>query len=840
MVNMIAFILFIQNVIASTIDSTWYGPMDSLCQFVNNFPGEGKDGNDQLYDCSTEKPLWRTEIFTDQSSCVQYDGCHLDDTVKVGEVCLGEKCMWVNNRCYCSKIVDPFSPTNGCDACKFETPSPTFYGECSCTDATGVSVLGIEDSNGVCQCDVNFLVGDNCDGGVGFGLFDSGKVAFVKDSCHKDPYFDLWRQISCIDHHTLSVEWFADDGCSQSQDGLDVQNDTCYYSCGQLISQKPTLSPTKQPTTPSPTKQPTPNPTMTDSPTLSPIVISNKICDLEFLVTELTDFFYKIGDQQWINDCLTLYQTRTFQISIVCGCIGKFSQSMANKWLNCILENPYHGLTVWNMCLHNMYSQSCGSACTDWITTGQPTANPTMTDSPTLSPIVINNEDCDLDSIRWELNDFFIDVGDDQWKEDCLDLYETHTTQIAIVCGCIGKFSQSMVNKYFNCVLKKPYHGVIVWDLCLGSIYSQSCGSRCTDWLTLGQPTAKPTMTDVPTVSPIVINNEDCDLDFIRNQLNDFFLEFGDYQWIEDCLYLYETQTTQISIVCGCIGRFSQSMANKWFNCILKDPFHGVNIWTLCLGSIYTQSCGSQCTDWLRRRQIQQEISHRRRRSQCGVGPLADGTFKLLWSVDLCGDKASDSPTSSPIDSPTSEKIELPTNTQTNPTRDPTESPTNTPTNPTRDPTESPTNTPTESPTSNPTKFPTSHPTVSPTKYPTTQSPTYQPTVGCIKYKVWDELTASENCPSSTWGNTDRGYGSMVACDADLQANLEKSAANHLFEKCSSYCIYDYDGLMEGRHFGYIWKKGCWLAVTKYTCFNGHPLKIFQELLVHVKSICQS
>merc|ERR1719285_1365800 len=161
--------------------------------------------------------MWRTENFTDLSSCEQYDGCHLDDTVSVGELCLAEQCVWRQNSCYCSKIIDPFSPTDGCDACKYETPSPTFYGECYCTQATGASVFGIEDSNGVCQCDVN---------------------------------------------------------CSESLDEVEVIKDTCYYSCGNPLSEMPT---------PSPTEQPTPNPTMTNSPTLSPIVISEEICDLEFL-----------------------------------------------------------------------------------------------------------------------------------------------------------------------------------------------------------------------------------------------------------------------------------------------------------------------------------------------------------------------------------------------------------------------------------------------------------------------------------------------------------------------------------------------------------------------------
>jgi len=599
MVNMIAFIFFIQNVIGTN----WYDNMKSLCLFTPHFQGKGYDGNDQLYHCREQKSMWRTEKFTSRSSCLQYDGCHLDDTVAVGEVCLAKQCVWTENRCFCSKILDPFSPTNGCEACKYETPSPTFYGECSCTHSTGASVFGIEDSNGVCQCDVNFVEGDNCDGGVGFGLFDSGIVPFVKDSCHWDPNMDFWRQISCNDHHTLRVEWFSDDGCSQSLDALYVQNDTCYYSCGQPISETPTPSPTEKPITKSPTEEPTPNPTMTDAPTLS----------------------------------------------------------------------------------------------------------------------------------------------------------------------------------------------------------------------------------------PIVINDEKCDLDFIRHGLNDYFYAVGDQQWIDDCLNLWSTHTSQLPIVCGCIGKFSKSLANQWFNCILKDPYHGLQVWNLCLGSMYSQSCGSKCTDFLTRRQLQQEVSHSRRRNHCGIGPVADNTFKLLWSEAICGNDASDKPTSSPTKTPSSDPTEILTSDSTSPTNHPTSISTENPSSyPTEDPSRYPTSNPTEKPSSYPTEDPSRYPTSNPTKS------TYQPTSGCIEYKTWDEFTARENCPKSQWGLTKKGYGSMIACDSDLQAKLEESAANQLYEQCSSWCIYDYDGLLEGRQAGYIWRKeGCWKAVTKYHCFRGHPYEVFEELLVHTASICQ-
>jgi len=318
-------------------------------------------------------------------------------------------------------------------------------------------------------------------------VFDSGSVPFVKDTCHWDPYLDLWRRISCIDHHNISVEWFSDDGCSQLWNVLDVQNDTCYYIDGTPISEEPTANPTISLVE---TDPPTSEPTMTDSPTLSPIVISNELCDYDHLLLQLNDTFYEIGDFQWIDDCLKLLSTRTHQVSIVCGCIGKFWRSMANQYLNCVLEDPWHGLSVWNMCHSSIYKQSCGSKCTTIIPVeiDPPTPEPTMTDSPTLSPIVVSNELCDYDHLLLQLNDTFYEIGDIQWIDDCLELLSTRTHQLSIVCGCIGKFPKSMANQHLNCVLEEPYHGLTVWNMCYSSFYKQSCGSQCTGWLRRRQP----------------------------------------------------------------------------------------------------------------------------------------------------------------------------------------------------------------------------------------------------------------------------------------------------------------------------------------------------------------
>jgi len=607
MVKMIVFILFIQNVIGDD----WYSSQTGLCMFVNSFRGGDDDGNEQLYHCSKAKPMWKTESFTDPGSCESYVGCHIDDTVNVGEVCMGKECVWDFSACYCSKILDPFSLTYGCDDCKYETPSPTIYGECyNCNNENGASVFGIEDSSGACQCDVHFLEGDNCDNGVGSGVFDSGSVPFVKDSCHWDPQMNSYRKISCVNHQTLSVEWFSDGTCSQSVNGLDVQNGTCYYSCGTPISDYPTPNPTISPVD---TEAPTPDPTTTDAPTLSPIVVNtNDLCDRTLLRQELNDTFYDVGDYQWIDDCIALLETETTQPNIVCGCIGKFWQSLANQYLNCYLSETYHGLTVWNFCRYTKYTQSCGSKCS------------------------------------------------------------------------------------------------------------------------------------------------------------------------------------------------------------------------------------------VRRRQLQQEINHSRRRC------VADSTFKLRWSEAVCQESATtdsdtDAPTIEltdapiwPTDAPTMETTDVPVEPTYAPTIEPTDSPIEPTDAPTIEPTDAPIE-PTAAPTVEPTDAPL-EPSIKPTYAPTAE-PTDSPTTAfpaCIEKKTWDQSIASEICPSSSWGKTDRGYGSMFACDSDLQAKLEVSAANELFEQCSSYCIYDYEALLNGVQFGFIWKssEGCWMSVTKYTCFKDHAYEVFEELQVTAASIC--
>jgi len=101
----------------------------------------------------------------------------------------------------------------------------------------------------------------------------------------------------------------------------------------------------------------------------------------------------------------------------------------------------------------------------------------------------------------------------------------------------------------------------------------------------------------------------------------------------------------------------------------------------------------------------------------------------------------------------------------------------------------------------------------------TTSSP------NCTDYKYYSNETALEVCQPDLWGATDRGYGTMLACNATLQNRLEESYANELFDTCNSWCIYD---LMDRAESGYIWRsptrdkdpKNCWEEETKYFCFE--------------------
>jgi len=106
-----------------------------------------------------------------------------------------------------------------------------------------------------------------------------------------------------------------------------------------------------------------------------------------------------------------------------------------------------------------------------------------------------------------------------------------------------------------------------------------------------------------------------------------------------------------------------------------------------------------------------------------------------------------------------------------------------------------------------------------------TYSPTMSPT-DCTPYYNWTEERAEDLCPSTEdYGPADKSYGVQVCEDsADKQASLEKTLANNFFTKCGSWCLYDYDTIMNSHRSptstgGFIWKDTCWKWVTGYTCF---------------------
>jgi len=95
-------------------------------------------------------------------------------------------------------------------------------------------------------------------------------------------------------------------------------------------------------------------------------------------------------------------------------------------------------------------------------------------------------------------------------------------------------------------------------------------------------------------------------------------------------------------------------------------------------------------------------------------------------------------------------------------------------------------------------------PTFSPTRTPTTASPTAAPTIQtCNDFVYWSEETASFVCSEGTWGSTDKGFETMMACDETLQTRLQDSYINKLFKNCNSWCIYD---LEDPVTLGWIWK----------------------------------
>jgi len=120
--------------------------------------------------------------------------------------------------------------------------------------------------------------------------------------------------------------------------------------------------------------------------------------------------------------------------------------------------------------------------------------------------------------------------------------------------------------------------------------------------------------------------------------------------------------------------------------------------------------------------------------------------------------------------------------------------------------------------------------------YCNTAPPTVSPTA-CTEYNYWTPSVAESNCPESTWGSTNKGYGTALACTNSLQDRLEESLANGLFQHCSAWCVYDLKDLALS---GYIWKSGlgCWQEVTAFTCYSGNNIAIQETFAAFAPTIC--
>jgi len=115
--------------------------------------------------------------------------------------------------------------------------------------------------------------------------------------------------------------------------------------------------------------------------------------------------------------------------------------------------------------------------------------------------------------------------------------------------------------------------------------------------------------------------------------------------------------------------------------------------------------------------------------------------------------------------------------------------------------------------------------------YICTLSPTFAPTLACGSY-TWDEERAEELCPLNLgYGSTEKSYGVSVCTDANSatkQQALEDSLANDFYEGCTSWCVYDYDTLINNVRTGstdqggFKWNAvdNCWKWVTAGTCFT--------------------
>jgi len=131
----------------------------------------------------------------------------------------------------------------------------------------------------------------------------------------------------------------------------------------------------------------------------------------------------------------------------------------------------------------------------------------------------------------------------------------------------------------------------------------------------------------------------------------------------------------------------------------------------------------------------------------------------------------------------------------------------------------------------------TPEPTDLPTLWPTDYMPIYE----------WTEERAEELCPSTMdYFAASKSYEVQVCDDANSvtkQASLEVSLANKFYQKCSSWCVYDFDTLVNNiqtsslNYGGFMWKDTCYKWVTGFQCFSTHFNQAI-EVFVRAQDLC--
>jgi len=148
---------------------------------------------------------------------------------------------------------------------------------------------------------------------------------------------------------------------------------------------------------------------------------------------------------------------------------------------------------------------------------------------------------------------------------------------------------------------------------------------------------------------------------------------------------------------------------------------------------------------------------------------------------------------------------------------------------------------------------PTTTPTIPlPSTSPTTPSPTEpQPTstpTTCEPHYTWSEERATELCPSDSAGQADKSFGVLVCSNAnsiDKQEALDETLANQFYTGCSSWCLYDYDTLINNVRTGSIDQGGfkwnnndnCYDWVTAFSCFE-RLYNEFEEIMSFARLQC--